>query len=217
MIPKVIHQVWDGPMVPGIQECLDSVKRVMPDYDVVVHSGADMDELVPDQFSAVERSNRFRNHVLHQHGGWWIDADCYALRPLNSDQAHSFGKQEMRTWSNCHSPMVVDWAFGSEAGNPVFPRIVKRLGTDRVHRRSSNGDSASFSSMPPLGQHMAKVLGGGKLEPHYVYGSRRFSHRSPSKQTPRNATLVHLFLGSWYKAGWRNGVLSEVKEAQRWG
>jgi len=211
LIPKVIHQVWDGPMPPGIQECLDSVKRVMPDYDVVVHGGEDMDELVPEQFSQVERTNLYRNRLLYSHGGWWVDADCYALRSLNSDKPYSFGTQERS--AHYSPPLVVDWAFGSEAGNPDLTGVLRRLAPSRLHRRSSLGRSTAMLS---LGQHMAKELGGGKLEPHHVYGSRRFSRRSPSKQTPRNATLVHLFLGSWYKAGWRNGVLSEVKEVQRW-
>jgi hypothetical protein len=63
---------------------------------------------------------------------------------------------------------------------------------------------------------MAKELGGRKLEPSYVYGSRRFSHRAVSSLLPRNATLIHLFLGSWYLNGWRKGVLNKVKEIMRW-
>jgi hypothetical protein len=64
---------------------------------------------------------------------------------------------------------------------------------------------------------MAKELGGRKLEPPHVYGSRRFSYHAPSKLIPKNATLIHLFLGSWYDNGWRNGILDKVKEAMRWG
>jgi len=63
---------------------------------------------------------------------------------------------------------------------------------------------------------MAKELGGKKLEPYHVYGSRRFSHRKPSKIIQRDATLVHLFLGSWYAKDWRSGVISKVKEVEGW-
>ena len=206
LIPKIIHQVWDGPMQPGIQECLDSVKRVMPDYDVVVHGGADMDELVPEPLCLVERTNLYRYRLLHRHGGWWADADCYALRPLDSDKPHSFGEQEK-------SAKVVDWAFGTEAGNPDMENVLARISPTIKQRRSSLGLD---TDMPSLGVHMAKALSGRKLEPFHVYGSRRFSYRSPSKLIPKNANLVHLFLGSWYNNRWRGGVRGKVMEVERW-
>jgi len=161
---------------------MDSVTRAMPDYDVVVHGIADMDELVPERGSLVERTNLYRTRLLYRHGGWWVDSDCYALRPFNSDKPYSFGAQEM-------AGAAVDWAFGSE------------------------GLTALVSS---LGEHMAKELGGRKLEPSHVYGSRRFSRRPPSSLLPKNATLIHLFLGSWYRKGWRKGVMDKVKEVVRW-
>jgi hypothetical protein len=193
-------------MPPGIRECLDSITKAMPDYDVVVHGAADMDELVPESGSLVERTNLYRTRLLYRHGGWWVDADCYALRPFNSDKPFSFGAQEM-------TGAVVDWAFGSEAGNPDLTGFLRRLGPSRLHRRSSIGLTTLMSS---LGEHMAKELGGRKLEPSHVYGSRRFSHRAPSRLLPKNATLIHLFLGSWYLNGWRKGVLDKVKEVMRW-
>ena len=210
-IPKIIHQVWGGPVPLGIQECLDSVKRVMPNYDVVVHKESDMDELVPEQFSLVERTNLYRNRLLYSQGGWWVDADCYVLRPLNSNQSYSFGTQERST--NYTPPLVVDWAFGSEAGNPDLVGVLRRLAPSVLNRRSSSGQT---TKMLPLGEHMAKELGGKKLEPCHVYGSRRFSHRKPSKTIQRDATLVHLFLGSWYDKDWRSGVINKVKEVERW-
>ena len=35
-IPKIIHYVWlgSGKMSPFIQDCVDSWKRVMPDYEI---------------------------------------------------------------------------------------------------------------------------------------------------------------------------------------
>jgi len=198
-------------MPPGIRECLDSVTKAMPDYDVIVHKGSDMDELVPEQFSLVERTNLYRNRLLYRHGGWWVDADCYALRSLNSDQSYSFGTQEES--ANYSPPLVVDWAFGSEAGNSRLMGILRRLAPSRLNRRSSLGATTEMLS---LGEHMAKELGGKKLEPCHVYGSRRFSHRKPSKLIQRNATLVHLFLGSWYSSNWRNGILDNVKEVEQW-
>jgi len=193
-------------MPPGIRECMDSVTRAMPDYDVVVHGVADMDELVPERGSLVERTNLYRTRLLYRHGGWWVDSDCYALRPFNSDKPYSFGAQEM-------AGAAVDWAFGSEAGNPDLTGFIRRLGPKRLHRRSSVGLPALVSS---LGEHMAKELGGRKLEPSHVYGSRRFSRRPPSSLLPKNATLIHLFLGSWYRKGWRKGVMDKVKEVVRW-
>jgi len=204
-------------MPPGIRECLDSITKAMPDYDVIVHGAADMDELVPESGSLVERTNLYRIRLLYRHGGWWVDADCYALRPFNSDKPYSFGTQEMAgdrvQLRRPYFQPVVDWAFGSEAGNPDLTGFLRQLGPSKQHRRSSIGLTTSVS---PLGEYMAKELGSRKLEPSYVYGSRRFSRRAVSSLPPRNATLIHLFLGSWYLNGWRKGVLSKVKEIMRW-
>ena len=119
MIPKIIHQVWEGPVVPGIQECLDSVSRVMSDYDVRIYGDSDMDEYVPRDIPFMKRTDLFRNLIVFKEGGFWVDADCFILKPFKRDCGYSYGLQEE---GGC---LLSEWLFGSESGNPDQMRVYK--------------------------------------------------------------------------------------------
>jgi len=202
LIPKIIHQVWDGPMLPGIQECLDSVKRVMPDYDVRVYDGEEVNRIAPEKMTLVGKTDVVRNKKLYEEGGWWVDADCYMMKPLNGDCAYSYGLQEQK--DGCWN-QVCDWLFGSEAGNPDQKRCLDWL------NKLPHVTVVGFHRHCPQYAHKAK-----KFLPYNEYGSRYFSKTTPQRRKPANPTAVHLFMGSWVKYP-ATGVLSEVKEAQRWG
>jgi mannosyltransferase OCH1-like enzyme len=203
LIPKIIHQVWDGPMLPGIQECLDSVKRVMPDYDVRVYDGEEVNRIVPERMTLAGKTDIVRNKKLYEEGGWWVDADCYMMKPLNGDCAYSYGLQEQR---DGRFNQVCDWLFGSEAGNPDQKRCLDWINTSQLVNSYDGYMRQPYGTMYKRG---AK----GFL-PYNEYGSRYFAKTTPQRRKPSNPTAVHLFMGSWVKPA--TGVLSEVKEVERW-
>ena len=240
LIPKIIHQAWVGPMLPGIQECLDSVKRVMPDYDVRVYDGEEVDRIAPHRMTMIGKTDIVRNRKLYDEGGWWVDADCYVLKPFNGDCAYSYGLQEPR--DGCWN-QVCDWLFGSESGNPDQKRCLDWINTNQLlnpydgYMRKPRqflpraGWEIDFRQRSMSGSHTVNAAWWGRkgakdFLPYTEYGSRYFANRdctrgfrSPvdmNQNEPRNATAVHLFMGSWVKYP-AMGVLSEVKEAQRWG
>ena len=206
LIPKVIHQLWAGPMVPGIQECLDSVTKVMPDHDVRVYGESELNNIVPENLSFVEKSDVLRHRIVHDEGGWWLDADCFALKPLDGDCAYSLGSQEcvsrtvMPQWQS-----VCVYTFGSEAGNPDQKACELAILGQTTDYVKGWGGNRGFSN----------IVGGRTLLPANVYGSRYFAEVHPSKYRPRNATTVHLFLSSWVKRGW-GGVLAKAQEVMKW-
>ena len=215
LIPKIIHQLWVGPMVPGIRECLDSVTRVMPDHDVRVYGAGELNNIVPENLSPVEKSDVLRHRIVHDEGGWWLDADCFALKPLDGDCAYSLGSQEcwqgQRVADALRGKFVPQWqsvcnyTFGSEAGNPdqkACELAVLGQTTDYV---KGWGGNRGFSN----------IVGGRTLLPANVYGSRYFAENNPSKHRPMGATTVHLFLSSWVKRSWE-GVLAKAQEVMRW-
>jgi len=222
LIPKIIHQVWDGPMLPGIQECLDSVKRVMPDYDVRVYDGEEVNRIAPEKMTLVGKTDIVRNKKLYEEGGWWVDADCYMMKPLNGDCAYSYGLQEQR--DGCWN-QVCDWLFGSEAGNPDQKRCLDWINTSQLVNPYNGYMRRPRRHCLRSGWGIDTVGAKGFL-PYNEYGSRYFAKnygnkwhhfpgRSPQRRKPANPTAVHLFLGSWVKSA--TGVLSEAKEVERWG
>ena len=191
-------------MLPGIQDCLDSVKRVMPDYDVRVYDGEEVNRIVPEKMTLVGKTDIVRNKKLYEEGGWWVDADCYMMKPLNGDCAYSYGLQEQR---DGRFNQVCDWLFGSEAGNPDQKRCLDWINTSQLVNSYNGYMRQPYGTMYKRG---AK----GFL-PYNEYGSRYFAKNTPQRRKPSNPTAVHLFMGSWVKPA--TGVLSEVKEVERWG
>jgi len=214
-IPKIIHQLWVGPMIPGIQECLDSVTRVMPDHDVRVYGERELNNVVPENLSPVEKSDVLRHRIVYNEGGWWLDADCFALKPLDGDCAYSLGSQEcwqgqrvayaLRRKIKPQWQSVCNYTFGSESGNP----------DQRACELAVIGQTTDYANGWGGNRGFSNIVGGRTLLPANVYGSRYFAEINPSKYKPKNATTVHLFLSSWVKHT-TNGVLSKAKEVARW-
>lgn len=183
MIPKVVHQIWIGELIDGIQECLDSIKKAMSSFDIRLYGQSEVNELVPENVSLVAKTDLFRNRILYKEGGWYVDADCYAFKPFNCEKSYSFGEQEQTTGN----AKVCDWCYGSESGNPDLVALENRI-LSRPYEVNHNSGS----------HWVSEVVKDRTLESPNVFGSRRFASIAPSFNLLKNPTIVHLFLGSWY-------------------
>ena len=90
IIPKVMHQVWDGPIPPLYQHYLDECKKLHPDWEFKIWSENDMDSLelkyrhVYDQMRNYPgKSDIFRYEILYKFGGVYRDMDVKCYRPLD--------------------------------------------------------------------------------------------------------------------------------------
>jgi len=198
-------------MVAGIPECLKSVKKAMPDFDIRVYGQKELDEIVPENLTPVEKSDILRHRLIYNEGGWWLDADCYVVKTLDGDCAYSLGSQEnvnrfdMNQWQS-----VCNYAFGSEAGNPDQKACEEAVLNQTTHYEQGWGSNRGFSN----------IVGGCSLLAPETYGSRYFACTNPSKIRPKSPTVLHLFLSSWVDCGCdckkTIGVLSKALEASRW-
>lgn len=91
MIPKIIHYVWFGgkPYPAKIQYCIDSWKRVLPDYEFIRWDESNFDvnsvKFTKQAFEAgvwAFVSDYVRIKALYEYGGWYLDTDVEVLRPL---------------------------------------------------------------------------------------------------------------------------------------
>lgn len=91
MIPKIIHFVWFGgkPYPKKIQYCIDSWKKVLPDYQFIRWDESNFDvNSVPFTKQAFEQgmwafvSDYVRIKALYEQGGWYLDTDVEVLKPL---------------------------------------------------------------------------------------------------------------------------------------
>lgn len=91
-IPKKIHYFWFGknPIPPLEQKCIDSWKRICPDYEIVLWNEDNYD--ISKNFymkQAYEAgkwgfaSDYARLDIVYQYGGIYLDTDVEILRPLD--------------------------------------------------------------------------------------------------------------------------------------
>lgn len=94
MLPKIIHYCWFGPneMSPLELKCLESWKRFMPDYTLVLWNEANSPMDDPYMKAAYENkkwanlSNYTRLYALQKHGGWYLDTDVEVVSTPNIDK-----------------------------------------------------------------------------------------------------------------------------------
>lgn len=97
MIPKIIHYVWLGgnPLPPKMQECVDSWRRVMPDYELVLWNDERIKEIdsVFIQEAIEEKKWAFvadvvRLHAIATYGGIYFDTDVFAYKSFDTLLKH---------------------------------------------------------------------------------------------------------------------------------
>lgn len=100
MIPKIIHYCWlsNDPYPEKIQMCMDSWRKIMPDYELKLWNtqNFDIDNSIPYVKEAF--SNRkwafvadyIRLYALYTEGGIYLDSDVKVLKRFDDFLHHSF-------------------------------------------------------------------------------------------------------------------------------
>lgn len=128
MIPKKIHYCWFGgtPKPKSVLNCIESWKRVCPDYEIVEWNENNFDiqsiKYCAEAYSCKKWafvSDVVRVHALFAEGGIYMDTDVEAVRSFD-DLLHcpAFFGFEGTQW-------VATSTIGAEAGNPIIGRFVE--------------------------------------------------------------------------------------------
>lgn len=93
MIPKVIHYCWfGGGKIPAdLQKCIDSWKRIMPDWEIRLWNEYNYDittcEYMKEAYEARKWgfvSDYARLDICFRHGGIYLDTDVEAVKPFDN-------------------------------------------------------------------------------------------------------------------------------------
>lgn len=219
MIPKIIHYVWLGgnPLPPKMQECVDSWRRIMPDYEIVLWDDKRIKE-IDNQFmreAGAEGKWAFvsdvvRLYAIAKYGGIYFDTDVLVYKsfnPLLSNKAFIGRENSMHLIEQMTVNYLTTCCFGAEKGNKFIRRCLEYY-SNRHFITSDN------QSLPPelrldlrLNSEVFTILAtqigynpsvlhnelencGGDLT---VYPSRYFDPVGVSSET----FSVHLALGTW--------------------
>jgi mannosyltransferase OCH1-like enzyme len=92
MIPKKLHFIWIGDQSKKPVACIDTWIKANPDYEVKIWGNDDVqgvnwknynklhDMLIKKDFAGA--SDVMRYEILYEHGGIYVDADTYCIKPL---------------------------------------------------------------------------------------------------------------------------------------
>jgi len=134
-IPKKIHYCWlsKEKMPDNYLKCIDSWKRIMPDYELVLWNGDKFDiDSVPFVKEAVSvrkwafAADYIRMHAVFTEGGIYLDSDVLVLKKFDEFLNHDFFTSieiERRTdlskyenWTNDLNNITVVKGCGLQAG-----------------------------------------------------------------------------------------------------
>ena len=92
MIPKVIHYCWlsGDPFPPKIQFCIESCKKYLPDYEVILWDTNRFDvNSIPWTKQAFEKkkwafvADYIRLYAVYNYGGIYLDSDVEVIKPFD--------------------------------------------------------------------------------------------------------------------------------------
>lgn len=92
MIPKIIHYCWlsGDPFPSDIEKCLDTWKKVMPDYEIWLWDTKRFDITSTKWTQQAFQSRKYafaadyiRLYALYNYGGIYLDSDVYVYKSFN--------------------------------------------------------------------------------------------------------------------------------------
>lgn len=129
MIPKIIHLCWisGDPYPEKIQKCVDSWKRVLPDYEIMVWDKARVDSIGARYVNEAVENRKYafaadfiRFYALYTYGGIYLDSDVEVLKSFDDllGLRYFIGKENS---GNDWEPAIM----GAEAGVPWMKKMLE--------------------------------------------------------------------------------------------
>lgn len=92
MIPRILHLCWisGDPYPEKIQKCVDSWKRVLPDYEIMIWDKQRVETIGSRYVNEAVLNRRYafaadfiRFYALYTYGGIYMDSDVEVLKPFD--------------------------------------------------------------------------------------------------------------------------------------
>jgi hypothetical protein len=222
IIPKKIHWCWlsGEPLPKHLQNCVDSWKRVMPDYEIILWDKQRFDihsvKFVEDACHARKwacAADYIRLYALYTEGGIYLDSDVKVFRRFDDFLQHSaFSAVEytpklipLRTEKNPHLGYGIQAAIiGAEIGNEYIKNCMEHYHTSAFRIWDVLDPGIAPYVMAKIAEqygfkydyniHKPQLLQGNIV----IYPPRVF----PSSYTCANmkSYAMHLCDGAWYRA-----------------
>lgn len=142
MIPKIIHQIWIGPK-PAPTKLMDTWKDKHPDFEYIRWSEAEMKKRdlplscvnrIDDMEEINGKADIIRWEILYHYGGYFFDADCFCIEPLNE---YITNLKAFAIWENeqCRKDLVAPGAMGFPPKHPIVRACIEWIHQNDVSVR----------------------------------------------------------------------------------
>lgn len=212
MIPKILHYIWLGgkPKPASVLKCFESWKKYCPDFQIIEWNETNFAKgRHPLVDYAIEAHNWafaadiIRVIVLYEYGGIYVDTDYEIIANLDQMLKYDcFMCYESKFW-------VGTAILGSQAGHPVFEKLVHRY--DQEHGITFYSNPFSVHAVSAILRYFYKIKMDGKfsvtdnialLPSEYFYPISYITF----KETRTEKTLgVHHYAGSWHSKKQKRG------------
>jgi mannosyltransferase OCH1-like enzyme len=138
VIPKIIHIIWIGDQSKKPTKCIDTWIKKNPDYEVRVWGNNQVqgtnwknyrqlhDMIIKQDWAGA--SDVMRYEILYEHGGVYVDADTYCVKPLEdwllTCQAFASWEQEL-----VRNNLIANTVMGSVPGAEAMKMCMDEVAT----------------------------------------------------------------------------------------
>jgi mannosyltransferase OCH1-like enzyme len=138
LIPKIIHIIWIGDQSKKPTKCIDTWIKKNPDYEVRVWGNnqvqatnwknyRQLHEML-GKYDYAGASDVMRYEILYEHGGVYVDADTYCVKPLEDWllNCQSFASWEQELVRN---NLIANTIMGSVPGAEAMKLCIDEVAT----------------------------------------------------------------------------------------
>ncbi|MDR1985240.1 MAG: polysaccharide biosynthesis protein [Prevotellaceae bacterium] len=224
-IPKKIHWCWlsGDPIPKKLQKCINSWKRIMPDYEIILWDKQRFDifsvKFVEEACAARKwafAADYIRVYALYTEGGIYLDSDVKVFRRFDKFLKHSaFSSIEhhvgTKAWTNSKKygsayNAIQAAVIGAEKGNGWIKMCMDHYLSTNFSLREDG--SVNVDTSPDIFAHYAHIQYGFKYDEHYntmqelkdgivIYPQKVFA--SAYTGAALNSYALHLCNASWLK------------------
>jgi len=205
-IPKTIHYCWFGDPYPeNIKRCIESWKKYLPDYQLVLWDGERIDinsmlwlKQAYENKKYAFVSDYIRFYALYNHGGIYLDTDVEVLKSFDDLLDRQYFLSEDVAGD------VESAVLGAVKGLDWIKECL-----DSYENRSFVKPNGKFDTTP-VQLFIAKVAKKHNLE---IYPFDFFSPKSDQTgklMLSKNSYCIHHFVGSWFRKGLKNKIRLSV-------
>lgn len=200
MIPKKIHYIWLGnkPKSKLTEVCINSWKRVMPDYEIIEWNENSIDIIkLCDSNRFLKRcfelklwafvSDYLRLYILYQEGGIYLDTDVETLKSFDNLLSNKVFMGVER------GDYIGTAVIAAEKGNSLIKRLLNFYDAEIWQ--------VDFINNPIIFKYLQKK------EPNYfanciIYPQNYFSPYTPGNQYQATVETKETYAIHWYTQNW---------------